>query len=154
MRFSVLFRNRAAANRAQHQLAGEGLLQWNDVTSVHNERIQMAKLPLAHTSARRGAVLGGLVIGLSAALILVAIAAISGIGFGVGPALAFGLAVGVLYGGVFGAIAYSTRPANFIRDRREQLAKGSALLVCDIEDRDRAEDARERLESHPAALAA
>ena len=59
--------------------------------------------------------------------------------------------VGLLYGGVFGAIAYSTRPAPFIRENEDVLDTDGALLVCDIVDSARGEDVRELLLRDPAA---
>ena len=52
------------------------------------------------------------------------------------------------------SIAYSTRPAAFIREKRDDVTRGGALLVCDIPDRHRAERVRDRLEQSAQRSAA
>lgn len=153
MKFSILFENLDAARKARRDLVRAGLLRWSDLTSVHHRRIAVDQLPLHHTSARRGALLGAVVVGLIAAVVLAAVAANHRVGFSIGTAVALGAGAGLLYGGVFGAIAYSTRPADFIRQNQPHVARGGALLVCDIPDPNRAERVRERLERsrEPAA---
>ncbi len=152
MKFSILFRSPDAARRAQQELTSSGLLHWDDVTSIHDREIRVDKLPLTHTSARSGALLGGVVVGVISALVLAGVATINETGFSPVAAVAFGLAIGALYGGVFGAIAYSTRPAAFIRRQRERLVQGAALLVCEIEDPTRAARVQDRLNNVPGAL--
>lgn len=154
MKFSVLFKSLDAARTARRQLMRAGLLRWNDLTSLHHRRIRVDALPLPHTSARRGAVVGGVAVGLVAAVILAAVAASNQLGFGIGLALALGAGAGILYGGVFGAIAYSTRPAEFIRSKERDVRHGGALIVCDIPDADRAERVRDELEQSAEVLAA
>jgi len=144
VKFSVLFESLDSARKARRELMREGLLRWSDVTSLHHRRIRVGRLPLSHTSARRGAVLGAVVVGLVSAVLLAAIASSQHIGIGVGMALALGAGAGLLYGGVFGAIAYSTRPADFVREA--DVPSSGALLVCDIPEPDRAERVRSRLE--------
>jgi len=146
MKFSILFESLSSARKARRELVHAGLLRWNDLTSVHHRRIAVDQLPLHHTSARRGAVLGAAVVGLVAAVVLAVVAANHRVGFDIGMAIALGAGAGLLYGGVFGAIAYSTRPAPFIRDKQPQVARGGALLVCDIPDPRRAEQVRDHLE--------
>jgi hypothetical protein len=154
MKFSIPFKNLETARQARRDLLRRGLLHWSDLTSLHHRSIRVDRLPLRHTSARRGAVLGAVVVGISCALLLAVSATIFKLGFSITAAIAFGVGVGLLYGGVFGAIAYSTRPAPFIRSSEEVIGRDGALLVCDIVDPERAEEVREQLENDPTALAA
>lgn len=146
MKFSILFKSLEVARKARRELVEGDLLRWNDLTSLHHRCIRVDQLPLHHTSARRGALLGAVLVGTLAALVLAAVAANHRVGFGVGAAMALGAGAGLLYGGIFGAIAYSTRPAPFIREKLPDICQDGALLVCDIGDPRRAERVRERLE--------
>ena len=154
MKFSILFKSLASARKARRDLMRAGLLRWDDLTSVHHRRIAVDQLPLHHTSARRGAVLGAVVVGMVSAVVLAIVAANNRVGFSIGMALALGAGAGLLYGGVFGAIAYSTRPAPFIREKQSHIARGGALLVCDIPDPRRAERVRNHLERSAEMAAA
>ena len=134
MKFSVLFKNTMAARRARRELRDARLLRWSDLTSIHNRRIEVDKLPFAHTSARAGAVFGAVVVGLVSAVVLGAIGLYAESRLTLGFSVALGLAAGGLFGGVFGAIAFATRPAAFIHAKKKQLEAGRALMVCDIAD--------------------
>ncbi len=155
MKFSVQFINLAAARAARRDLTRQGMLRWSDLTSLHDGTIRVDQLPLEHTSARRGAVFGATVLGLTCALVLAGVSATFQLGFGVAAALAIGAGVGLLHGGIFGAIAFSTRPAPFVlKDAAVLETTGGAMLVCDIGDPNRAEVVRAELERYPTVQAA
>ncbi len=154
MKFSFAFTSLESARQARRNLARKGMLHWSDLTSLHHRSIRVDKLPFDHTSARRGAMLGAVVVGILCALLLAVAATVFKLGFGWLPAIGLGAGVGLLYGGVFGAIAYSTRPAPFIRESEALMDSDGALLVCDIRDPSRAETVREQLELNPTILAA
>ncbi len=131
---SVSFPNAEVADEAlrdaQHCVGGDQPFEGH----IHGDHLREEGVPLPGTHALRGAILGGLIVGISSAVIGgLIIWPANGYWFGIEAVFAMFVG-GLIFGVVAGAVAGASEAKATIRDQAKRLGVGEVILTCEIDD--------------------